>query len=89
MRAHHVLGVDHCTIEDFDGLGAAISVVGVAAEEVHTDAVALLHHRLPLLARRHDIAARFAVAADGHDAAIGTGSPARRGEYPREDPREA
>lgn len=88
VRPHHILLVDHRAIEDFDGLGVA-AVVGVAAEEVHANAVALLHHRLALLARRDGIAARLVVASDRHDAAVGTGSAAGRGEDARENPREA
>ena len=87
LSAHHVFRVDHRAVKDFDGLGV---VVPRAAEEVHADAVAFLGHGLPLLGRRGVVAAcRVVAAADGDDAAVGTGSAAGRGEYAREDAREA
>jgi hypothetical protein len=88
MRPHHILVVDHGAIEDFDGLVVA-AFVGMAAEEVHADAVALLHHRLALLARRDGIPARLVVASNRQNAAAGTGAAAGRGEDAGEYPREA
>jgi hypothetical protein len=89
LGPYHVLGIDHCAVKDFHGLGVAVAVVRGAAEEVHANAVALLHHRLPLLARCDHVAARLVVASDSHDAAVGARAPAGRGENARENPREA
>jgi hypothetical protein len=85
LGPHHIVVVDDSAVEDF-GLVAAI--VGVAAEEVHADAVALLHHRPPLLARRDVITARLVLASNSHNPAVGTCSAAGRGEDSRENPRE-
>jgi len=79
LGADHVFVVDHRAVVDIAGL----VVVGIAAEEVHADAVALLHHRLPLIARRAKAARR--AAADGDDASVGTRPSAGSGEDTREN----